>query len=63
MDKLPIINRCMFSINANGDNVRKLSNYTGTRKAPANPLKLGLDIFYEDYGISKKRVVNEKITG
>ena len=37
--------------------------HTVSRKMLANPLKLGLDIFYEDYGISKKRVVNEKITG
>ena len=41
----------VFSMDTNGDNVKQLSDYTGSPKVLDNPLKYGVNIFYEDYGI------------
>jgi Tol biopolymer transport system component len=41
----------VFSMDTNGDNVRQLSDYTGSNRVIDNPVKYGPGIFYEDYGI------------
>jgi Tol biopolymer transport system component len=60
----------VFSMNTNGDNVRKESSYTGSNKVLDNPLKYGYNIFYQDFGIwttdgslPVKKIVNESTQG